>query len=81
MKIIDFKGRNAIFGANQPEYLPLYAYRHEDNEGTVSSCWKLSFRERLRVLITGRMYVSLMTFNTPICPQFVSLDNPVQPKP
>ena len=63
MKIIKFTEHNATFAKNQPPYLPLPAYRTDD--GQVISCWGLSFRERLRVLLKGRVYLKLLTFNQP----------------
>jgi len=36
MKLIKFKGQNCTFAENQPEYIPLPAYR--DNEGIIISC-------------------------------------------
>ena len=70
MKIIKFTEHNATFAKNQPPYLPLPAYRTDD--GQVISCWGLSFRERLRVLLKGRVYLKLLTFNQPLQPQRIS---------
>lgn len=61
MKPIKFKGMNAVFAKDQPEYIPLPAKRTVD--GIVTSCWKMGFFEWLKVIFTGRVYVSQMTFN------------------
>jgi hypothetical protein len=36
--------------------------------GQVVSCWQLSFRERLRILFTGKLWVMLATFHKPLTP-------------
>jgi hypothetical protein len=74
MKIIKLKGHNVVYAENQPEYLPLPAHRTED--GVVTSCWGLSFRERIKVLITGRMYLQLFTFNKPLQPIILTVNKP-----
>jgi hypothetical protein len=66
------KGANLIiYGSQQPEYLPLPALRMGDESGTVRSCWAFGLRDRLRVLFTGRVYLDLMTFGSPIQPQLL----------
>lgn len=75
MKPIEFPQANVVFAKDQPEYQPLPAHRAPD--GTVTTCWSLSWRERLRVLVTGRIYFSQLTFNAPLQPQLPSVDAPV----
>jgi len=72
MKPIEFKEQNVVFAKNQPEYQPLPAFKIDSKQGEVISCWHLSFFERLRVLLTGKIWVSLMSFNTPLTPIFMS---------
>ena len=72
MKPIKFKESNIVFGEDQPEYQPLPAHRCKD--GQVISCWGLTLREKIKVLFTGKVYLSLHTFNQPIQPQLVSID-------
>lgn len=76
MKIYKFKECNWIYGESQPEYLPLPVHRKEDGE--VISCWKCSFLERIKLLFTGKVYFSVLTFNAPLQPQLVSIKNPVK---
>ncbi len=78
MNPIRFEQCNCIMGENQPQYLPLHACRHKDDNGTVTTCWELSFRERLRILFTGKIFLSLLTFDKPIQPQKISLVNPLE---
>ena len=70
MKPIEFKEQNVVFAENQPEYQPLPAFRDYGPQGEVISCWRLSFRERVRILFTGNIWVSLMTLNKPLTPSF-----------
>lgn len=70
MKPIKFKGQNVIYAENQPEYQPLPAFKNDSPQGEVVSCWGLTFRERLRIFITGKLWVSLLTFNKPLTPSY-----------
>lgn len=70
MKPTKFKESNVTYAENQPEYLPLPAFKNDSPQGEVIICWRLSFRERLRILFTGKLWVSLMTFNKPLTPSF-----------
>lgn len=67
---VKFPEHNIVFAENQPEYQPLPAMRKKGIEGEVISCWKLSFTERLRLLFTGKLWVSLWTFNKPLTPSY-----------
>ena len=73
MKPIDFKERNVIFAENQPEYQPLPAFRDVNSEdGIIVTCWELSIFERLRLLFSGQLWLSMMTFNKPVTPTYMS---------
>lgn len=74
MQIERFKECNVTFAENQPEYLPLPA--HKTKDGEVTSCWKLSFKERMRVLFGGRIFLTLLTFNHPLQPIMMSTKKP-----
>lgn len=54
------------YARDQPEYQPLPVVRN--GNGDVVSAWALTWRERLRVLFTGRLYFGLLTFNKPLQP-------------
>ncbi len=75
MSPIEFEEQNVVFAESQPEYLPLPAYRTPDGR-EVTACWGMSWRERLRVLMTGRVYVTLLTFGQPLTPSIVSTEFP-----
>lgn len=74
MKPVPFQYQNTVYAENQEEYLSLPSYR--DDEGVVLSCWKLTFRERIKILFTGRMWFMVWTFNAPLQPQLPRVDNP-----
>lgn len=69
MTPIKFSGCNCTYAKDQPEYLPLPVHRTED--GVVTSCWKLQVLERIKVALSGKIYVRVMTFNQPLQPQKV----------
>ncbi|MEE9451072.1 MAG: hypothetical protein V3V72_13565 [Ignavibacteriaceae bacterium] len=72
MKALNFKHQTVVFAEDQPGYLPLPALKLEGKEGYVIFCRGLTFWERLRVLFLGKIWVSLMTFNKPLTPSFLS---------
>ena len=76
MKPVKFKQQNCVIAKDQPEYLPLPAYKNED--GIVTTCWKLSFIERIGILITGKIWWQIMTFNKSLQPQRPSIKNPLE---
>ena len=71
MKPIKFKESNITLAKDQPEYQQLPIHRDgKDNEGKVTSCWKLSRWERIKLLFTGKLWLSMMTFHRPSMPIF-----------
>jgi hypothetical protein len=67
MKPIKFKQQNCTYAEGQPEYQQLPAHRKAD--GTVISCWALTWPERWQILFTGVIFWSVLTFNHPLQPQ------------
>lgn len=74
MKPIEFKGMNGTAAKHQPEYMPLPMFR--DREG-VLSCWEMTFRERLTVLFTGKVWLHLLVWDNPIAPSWLGVDSPL----
>lgn len=72
MKPKQFKEANITFAKDQPEYQPLPAFRNESTQGEVITCWELSFKERLRILFKGEIWLSMLTFNKPLTPSFLT---------
>lgn len=77
MHAIDFPGTNVVFGKDQPEYLPLPAYKVPgDPKGAIITKWKLSPEELAKVQETGEIYLSMLTFNQPMQPVMLTTDFP-----
>lgn len=70
MKPTTFPGCNVVYAKDQPPYLPLPANKSEG--GAVTTCWRGGFLDRLRFCLTGRMYVTALTFNRPLQPMRLS---------
>lgn len=73
MKPIAFPEQNIVWAKDQKEYLPLPAYT--DTTQTIS-CWSFSWRERLSVLLRGRLWLRQLNFQAPLQPQLPSTDTP-----
>lgn len=75
-------GFNLNLAENQPEYLPLPVVYNPHDNGSMTSCWKLTLKERLKVLFTGRFYFDQWTFNQPLQPQrpFLNYKEPHCPR-
>ena len=80
MKPVDFAECNTVFAKDQPEYLQLPAHvdPHDkyDPSRRATFCWQLSWRERVKLLITGKLWHQVLTFNSPLQPQKLMVDKP-----
>jgi len=74
MNIIRFRECNVTFAEDQSDYQPLPAHRSAD--GTVTSCWKLSFWERIGILFSGCLFVQTLTFRHPLQPLKLLVSKP-----
>lgn len=71
MKNIKFEGCNVVYGAEQPEYAPLHAQK----SGNITiTCYELTFKERIKMLFTGRLWLGQMNFGEPLQPQLPALN-------
>lgn len=75
MEPIKFDGVNVVFGANQPEYIPLPAAVNY-KAGKVLTCWKLTPEEIKRVQETGMVWLEMLTFNQPLQPVRLDVEKP-----
>lgn len=75
MTPIRFPECNYTFAKDQPEYLPLPVYKDEDS--IVTSCWKFTWKERFKFILSGKLWLQQMTFGTPLQPQKPSIDKPI----
>ena len=58
-----------VYAKDQPEYLPLPVLPVDDGgPQRIVSRWKLSWFGRLRVLLTGDVYLWVTTFGQPLQP-------------
>ena len=73
MTPIEFPEQTIVWAKNQPPYLPLPAYT--DTRETIS-CWRLTWRERLRVLWTGQLWLRQMNFGQALQPQAPCIESP-----
>ena len=79
MKLIEFPEQTVVIAKDQPEYMPLPAHKSEDDpEGRVICCWKLSLYERVQVLLFGKIWHHILTFNNPLQPQLLDIKYPFQ---
>ena len=80
MKLIEFPEQKVVIAKDQPEYMPMPAWgQPNDPKGQIVCCWKLTLRERLKLLWTGRIWHSMLTFHKPIQPQLLTIDKPDMP--
>ncbi len=77
MRPIKFKEYNVIFAKDQAPYQPLPAYRDEkDIKGSIYHCWQLTFKERFKIIFTGRLWFNVLTFKNPPQPILPMVDSP-----
>jgi hypothetical protein len=74
MLLCEFPGQNVIIAKDQPEYIPMPA--HVAADGTVTCCWRLTWRERLRLLRTGTVWHQILTFRAHLQPQILTTERP-----
>jgi hypothetical protein len=80
-----------IYGANQPEYVPLPAVYLDTPSRAVITRWRLTDEERNAVAAGADIVLSLLTFGQPLAPSHmqvvmpdempVLLDEPREPEP
>ena len=68
MKPIEFPEQTDLIAKDQDEYQTLPARITDD--GQVISCWQLSFKERMRLLFTGKLWLSVWTFGSALQPLY-----------
>jgi hypothetical protein len=70
---VEFPEMTITWAKDQPPYLPLPAYTSETE---TISCWRLSWRDRLRALFGGCLWLRQMNFGQPLQPQCPSFERP-----
>lgn len=61
---------------HQPEYVPLPAIIGNDQNGIITTRWTLSWRERIRLLIHGDLWLQQMTFHRGFSPVKLTVTQP-----
>lgn len=75
MKLIDFPEAHVVIAENQPQYLPMPAYIYDDQ--VITCCWQLTLRERISILLNGKIWHSVWTFRKALQPQRLDVYKPV----
>lgn len=76
MVSVKFPQANLALGKDQPEYQVLYAARSGHEDGCTAYCYKLSWWERIKLLITGRLWFEQLTFHQGFQPVRPSVSEP-----
>ena len=63
-----------VYAKDQPPYRPLPVFKQED--GTVLMRWRMNWRERFTAFYRGDVYVWLKTFNQPLQPIKLEINQP-----
>ena len=71
--------REVILAEDQPQYNPLPVAHIRYSDGTIAmiSCYRLTVRERLRILFGGKVWWEQLTFGHPLQPQKLYLQEPL----
>jgi hypothetical protein len=70
-----FESEEVVYAKNQPEYIPLPALPVEDGTRIITR-WRFSWRERIRVLFSGDIYLWVLTFKGPLQPVMLDTEAP-----
>lgn len=73
MHPVKFSQVTTVWAKDQPEYRALPAY---SNDRETVTCWALTWRERFRLLMTGRLWLRQCNFGAPLQPQLPTVESP-----
>ena len=76
MNLIEFKEQTEIIAKDQPEYFPMPACILQNQEGEIICCWQLTWKEKLKILFTGKIWHSIWTFGQAVQPQLLEINKP-----
>lgn len=65
-----------IIAKDQPVYIPLPALISHAEGGMITTRWRLTWHERLKVLWSGNLWLQMMCFHKPVTPVKLSTDQP-----
>ncbi len=69
----EFLHVNVVIAKDQKQYLPLPAYV---DDRCTTTCWRLSWYERLKLLCTGRLWLQQLNFGGALQPQRPAVHSP-----
>jgi hypothetical protein len=78
-----YEEHEVVYGKNQPQYmqLPTLAFSDEVGVGLITR-WRLTWRERWRLLFRGDLFVHIRTFGNALQPILPTTDAPeIDPTP
>lgn len=81
MKLIEFPEQTVVIAKDQPEYEPLPAHVFHDATGRIACCWRLTWRERFKLLFTGLIWHQVLTFGHALQPQLLTVEKPDMKQP
>jgi hypothetical protein len=70
MRPTEFPEMNSVYGKGSKRFLPLPA--HTTGAGHVITCWKPTIKDRIKILITGRIWCSQLTDKKGLQPQYLT---------
>lgn len=77
MNLVHFPEETVVIAKDQPEYLPLPAYKAKNDAwGRIVCCWHLTWKDRLMLLWRGCIWHEVLTFNNALQPQKLSIEKP-----
>lgn len=59
--LLSSKAKEVLYAKDQPQYIPLPSVRSSDGY-MITSRWRLSWCDRLRVLLFGSMWLHVLTY-------------------
>ena len=68
-----------VLAKDQPEYIPLPVAHvvYRDGVRSMISCYRITWRERLQILVRGKIWWEQLTFGGPLQPQKMYLSEPL----
>jgi hypothetical protein len=70
-----FEHLEIVLAKDQPEYAPLPALPVDDSQKLITR-WRLSWRERLQILVRGDLYLWIWTFRQRVQPVALQVSRP-----
>lgn len=78
MQPIEFDEQTVVLAKDQPQYRPLPVHVGSLEAGRpLTSCWQLTWKERVKLLFTGKLWFQQLTYGERLQPQLPLVDKPV----